>query len=86
MSRWTTSGASSRDGSSLWWWQIIDGLLSNSGSANPPSHMSTMKFVFYGSILGFAVDMLIYPADVVKTRVQFSRKVRILRHGSTMQP
>jgi hypothetical protein len=37
---------------------------------------STAKFVMYGTALGLAVDLAVYPAELLKTRLQVSRQVR----------
>ena len=43
----------------------------------PPATSSTALFTFYGTLLGLFVDILVYPAELVKTTLQVSREVRI---------
>jgi hypothetical protein len=40
---------------------------------------STAKFVVYGTALGLAVDLAVYPAELLKTRLQVTRQVRGFR-------
>lgn len=50
----------------------LDHLLSGSKA----SDVSTTRFMVWGAVLGFAVDMSVYPASVIGTRLQISRTVR----------
>ncbi len=44
-------------------------------SGSKANDISTPRFMLWGSVLGFAVDMSIYPASVVGTRLQVVRTV-----------
>ena len=37
--------------------------------------VSTPKFVLYGTLLGLAVDLVAYPAELIKTQLQVARQV-----------
>ena len=46
--------------------------LPSSGSSE-----STVLFAAYGTLLGLAVDLIVYPAEFLKTQLQVSRIVRM---------
>lgn len=45
------------------------------------SGASTVKFVAYGTLLGLAVDLVVYPAELVKTKLQVTRQVEACFDG-----